>query len=226
MNLNDMLCKPDFSEPPPPERHALTREDGGSMLPMGKMSLIEGPADLERRIRMAELAISWTTGRPWLGRYKVPKDSRGLVLWCLDEPQERGEFKRLLLEARESMGGFSEEELEAIYRGLTSVTFWSHEDHQRRRMHFESLLFEPREERRVGLIIVDEYARVMGRDRKTYEVLKYLAMEYDVAVVLGHPTVPGFSEPPFVDLAVAQDTIKDGDRTMTMHHFWNPDGRR
>jgi len=88
----------------PPSRRWLLQRDAEpqedtrvprGFLPLGKVGMIAAAGGAGKTMALVQLAVSVATGRPWLGHYTVPPESRGRVLLALGEEDAEEVQRRL-----------------------------------------------------------------------------------------------------------------------------------
>ena len=121
-------------EAKPPHRRWLLERDGEDdeksrsvgFLPLGKVGMLAAAGGVGKTMALVQLALSVATGRPWLGAFYVPEESRGHVLLALGEEDAEEAHRRLYNAFRAMWPGDEEqhsgEQRAAMKRAVERIT--------------------------------------------------------------------------------------------------------
>ena len=193
---------------PPPRRWLLQRpatpEEKGThsrdFLPLGKVGMLAAAGGAGKTMALAQLAVSVVTGRPWLGHYAVPAESRGPVLLALGE-EDKEEVWRRLYDIREGLG-LSAGEREELLRNLMILPLAGHpvqlvSAQGKDKRPEETPFFQELRQRIEGagvdwrLLVLDPLSRWAGPETETdnFAATRFVAAVESLAQVQGNPTV-------------------------------------
>jgi hypothetical protein len=188
-----------LKRPPTDEEEKANRFPRG-FLPLGKVGMLAAAGGAGKTMALAQLATSVATGRPWLGHYTVPAESRGPVLLALGEEDEE-EVRRRLYDIREGLA-LTPEEWGALKQNLmilplagVPVQLVSAQD--RNGKPEETPFFHELRRRIAGagvdwrLLVLDPLSRWAGPETETdnFAATRFVAAVESLSQVPGNPTV-------------------------------------
>lgn len=169
-------------------------------LPLGKVGMLAAAGGAGKTMALAQLAVSVVTGRPWLGHYTVPAESRGPVLLALGE-EDVIEVQRRLYDIREGLNLSAEEwgelKCKLMILPLAGVPVQLVSAQGRDKLPEETLFFRELRQRIEGagvdwrLLVLDPLSRWAGPETETdnFAATRFVAAVESLSQVRGNPTV-------------------------------------
>ena len=203
------LRERNWPEEKPPERRWLLKRPAApeeesahprGFLPLGKVGMLAAAGGAGKTMALAQLAAAVATGRPWLGHYTIPAESRGPVLLALGEEDEE-EVRRRLYDIREGLA-LTPEEWGALKQNLMILPLAGRAvqlvSAQGRDGKPEETPFFHELRRRIEgagvdwrLLVLDPLSRWAGPETETdnFAATRFVAAVESLSQVPGNPTV-------------------------------------
>lgn len=179
-----------------PARRVLLSHKGECVLPLGKVGFFVGEGGIGKSWALTQLAVSVTTGTPWLQTFQVPETSIGSVVLIMAE-EDAEEMHRRLRNIVQHLNLAAHHQSDLSQRlwpmpmAGQFVEFLTEGETSQHFDQFKSLLLAHAPPEGWSLIVLDPASRFMGADAEKDNALatRFVQLLEQLTSLPGQPTV-------------------------------------